>query len=138
MSNPFDFVNAVTHSKIDLLKENPEREREYIPFIINKQLSYFKDTVMYANEINRLSHLENKLQFDFFLNSLRPSKRFAKWVKKEDSTDLEAVKLYYGYNHVKATQALSLLSTEQLTMIKNKLQQGGTNDRRQSNRNSTS
>lgn len=138
MSNPFDFVNAVTYTKEDVLAAAPERERDYVPFIVNRQLSYFRETLMYANEINQHGDLDNKLQFDFFLNSLRPSRRFAKWVKKEDSTDLEAVKLYYGYNHSKALQAVSLLSTEQITMIKNRLQQGGTNDCGQSNRSKTS
>jgi len=126
--NPFDFVNSINHSKKDLMTgtENDELvEKSYAPFLVNRSLSYFTDTILYANEINQYHNIDNKLQFHYLLNSIRPQKRFAKWAKKQDSGDLEAVKEYYGYNNEKALQALSLLSTVQIEEIKNQLEKGG-------------
>lgn len=126
--NPFDFVNSINFTKKDLMSgtENDElAEKGYAPFIVNKSLSYFPDTLLYANEVNMLAHIDNKLQYHYLLNSIRPAKRFSKWAKKEDSDDLEVVKEYYGYSNDKAYQALSILSKDQLKLIKEKLQQGG-------------
>lgn len=126
--NPFDFVNAINLSKKDLMTgtENDElAEKDYKAFIVNKSLSYFPDTLLYANEVNKLAHIDNKLQFHYLLNSIRPAKRFSKWVKKEDSDDLEVIKEFYGYSNEKAYQALSILSKDQINYIKEKLEQGG-------------
>lgn len=122
--NPFDFVNAINYTKKDLM-EDPDLEKQYQPYLINKALSYFPDTVLYANEINQYSHLDNKLQFHFFLNSIRPSKRYASWVKKQNNDDVSAIMEYYGYGVEKAQSALSILSPEQLNIIKQKLEKGG-------------
>ena len=126
--NVFDFVNAINTNKKDFIKEDPDCERVYVPFVVNRALSYFPDTVLYANEINQYSFLDKELQNSYLLNTVRPSKRFAKWVKKQDSNDIEAVKQYYGYGNEKALEALSILSGEQLTIIKNKLAKGGNNE----------
>ena len=126
--SPFDFVNSINQSKKDLMTgtENDElAEKGYTPFIVNKALSYFPDTILYANEVNRLAHIDNKLQYSYLLNSIRPAKRFSKWAKKEDSDDLEVIKEYYGYSNEKAYQALSILSKDQLNHIKKQLEQGG-------------
>lgn len=126
--NPFDYVNTITYSKKDLMTgtENDElAEKQYASFIVNKSLSYFPDTVLYANEINRRHHLDNKLQYHYLLNSIRPQKRYAKWVKKDDSNDIEMIREYYNYSIDKAYQALSLLSTDQLRSIKQQLEKGG-------------
>lgn len=126
--NPFDFVNSISLTKKDMMTntENDDlAEKGYVPFIVNKSLSYFADTLLYANEINTLPSVDNKLQYHFLLNSVRPSKRFAKWAKKHDSEDMENVKAFYHLNNEKAQQALTLLSREQLDVIKQKLQKGG-------------
>jgi hypothetical protein len=126
--NPFEFVNAINQSKRDLMSgtENDElAEKSYVPYVINKTFSYFPDTIFYANELNRNHHIDNKLQFHYLLNSIRPQKRFAKWVKKVDHENLEVIKLYYGYNNEKASEALAMLSSEQIQFIKEKLQKGG-------------
>lgn len=126
--NPFDFVNSINFTKKDIMTgtENDElAEKAYVPYIVNKSLSYFTDTLLYSNEINMLSGIDNKLQYHFLLNSIRPAKRFAKWVKKQDSNDLESVKQYYCLNNEKAEQALALLSQQQLDVIKQKLEKGG-------------
>jgi hypothetical protein len=122
--SPFDFVNAISQSKKDLM-EDPAVERLYQPFLVNKALSYFPDTVMYANEMNRRHLTDTKLQFQFFLNTVRPARRFAKWVKKQEDDDLAAVMEYYGYSPEKAKSALSILSSDQLITIKEKLEKGG-------------
>ncbi|NBW58846.1 hypothetical protein EBR43_13950, partial [bacterium] len=57
------------------------------------------------------------------------AKRFAKWVKKQDNNDIYVVKEYFGYNYDKSIQALSILSSDQLTTIKNKLAKGGNHER---------
>lgn len=138
--SPFDFVNAINSSaKKDLIAEDPDLEKCYVPFMVNRALSYFPDTVLYANEVNRYSLLDHKLQNAYLLNIVRPAKRFAKWVKKQDNNDIDVVMEYFGYNRENAIQALSILSDQQLTIIKNKLVKGGTyeRDRQPSGGNST-
>lgn len=129
MTSPFDYINSISHTKKDLIKdsEDPVRaEKDYNAYLVNKGLSYFIDTILFANEMNSHHHLDAKLQNDYLINTIRPKKRFAKWVKKLSEDDLELVKLYYGYNDEKARQALSILSDAQLTLIKKKQEKGGT------------
>jgi hypothetical protein len=128
MSNPFDYVSSITYNKNDMMTgtENDElAESNYNPYLTNKALSYFPDTLLYANEINVLNHIDNKLQYTFFLNSIRPKKRFSKWVKKQEDIDIEAIKQYYKYSTAKAEAALSLLSPQQINEIKKRLNKGG-------------
>lgn len=102
-----------------------ENQNEYPPFIVNKCLSGFIDTVMVSNEMNINHQLSKKLQYEFLLNIVRPKRRFSPWLRKEKINDLEAVKSYYGYSNEKARSALSILSEEQLNSIKLKLTRGG-------------
>lgn len=125
---PFDFVNTINTSKKDLLAEEGVSETEYVPFVVNRALSYFPETILHANEMNRAG-IDNKLQYHYLLNSIRPGKRFAKWVKRDNVEDVEVVKQFYGYSTDKALQALTILSTENLHYIKQKLQRGGENDK---------
>lgn len=109
--------------------ENDElSEKSYAPFIVNRGLSYFPDTIMYANEMNIHNHLNNKLQFHYLINTIRPKKRFSKWAKRKEDNDVDAIKEYYGYSRVKAEQALSILSSEQVKAIKKRLHKGGKNE----------
>ena len=126
--NPFDFVNSINQTKKDLFADGEVSESEYVPFVVNKALSYFPETILHANEMNRAG-IDNKLQYHYLLNSIRPGKRFAKWVKRDDVEDVEVVKQFYGYSTDKALQALTILSTENLHYIKQKLQRGGENDK---------
>jgi hypothetical protein len=128
MSNPFDYVNSITFNKKDMMTgtENDElAEKSYVPFVVNRALSYFPDTILYANEMNTNHHVDNKLQYYYLINSIRPKRRFSKWAKKQEDNDLDAVIQYYGYNREKAEQALSLLSPEQLKELKQRLNKGG-------------
>lgn len=131
--NPFDFVNSINSSKKNLMKgtENDQlAEKTYNAFLTNKSLSYFQDTIHVANMMNCNHGLDNKLQYSFLINIVRPSKRFSKWVKKEKDSDLELVMSYYGYNRQKAKAALKLLSPSQMKTIKNKLDKGGVKNER--------
>ncbi|MBE44840.1 MAG: DNA polymerase [Thaumarchaeota archaeon] len=125
-----DYTNAINYTKEPLLdNEDEEWTKKYPPFIVNKCLAPFPDTILLVNEINQLHHLDKKLQFDFLLNSLRTRKRYAPWLKAKKLKNLEYVKEYYGYNNEKAKLALDLLDDEQISAIKRKLYKGGKNGR---------
>ena len=100
-------------------------EKDYNSFMVNRGLSYFPDTVVIANEMNRHHQIDNKLQYQFLINMIRKRKRFSKWAKANKESDIDAVKEYYGYSNEKARQALTLLSPDQITIIKNKVSKGG-------------
>ena len=122
--NPFEFVNAINYTKKNIMVDDIT-EKAYAPYMVNRQLSYFPDTVLAANEMNRNHHLDNRLQFDFFINIIRKRKRFSKWYKPETISDLDAVKKYYGYSNEKARQVLTLLSPEHINELKRKVTIGG-------------
>ena len=125
-----DYLNAINQTKEPLLDtEDEDWEKKYYPFIINKCISPFPDTIMLVNEINQLHHLDKKLQFDFLINSLRPRKRYTPWLKAKKLENLEYVKEYYGYNNEKAKEALDILNDEQISAIKRKLNKGGKDGR---------
>jgi len=127
-TNPFDYINSINTSKKDLMTgtANDElAERHYNPFLTNRALSYHNDTIGFANLMNCNYHLDHKLQYHFLLNIVRTKKRFAKWEKKESSGDVAIVQEYYGYNDVKARQALNILTPQQIEIIRKKLEKGG-------------
>ena len=124
MIKPFDYVNAINYSKKDIMQSSDD-EKVYLPFMVNRSLSYFSDTVVIANEMNKYHHLDSRLQFSFLINIIRKRKRFSKWVKPEVQNDIESVKEYYGYSNEKARQILSLLSPSQIKQIKEKVSKGG-------------
>lgn len=131
MTSPFDYVNAINYNKQDLMTgtENDElAEAAYVPFLTNRGLSYFPDTILYANEMNKHNHLDNKLQFHYLINSIRPKKRFSKWAKRQDSESFAIVKEYFKYNNSKTEQALAILSPDQIKIIKKRLNTGGLNE----------
>jgi len=123
----FDFVNAINSQKKPNLfaqaDEPADVDKMYVPFIINRAFSYFIDTVMYANHMNIHHTLDNALQNDYLLNSIRPGRRYSKWAKKQDN-DLQLVMQYYQYNVDKAKQALSILTADQIETIRTKLHSG--------------
>ena len=120
-----DYLNSINLSKKDLMTDDPGWEKNYSPYIINKCLSHHMDTLAFANEMNRYPNLDKRLQYSFYLNTVRPKKRFSPWGKKEKVKDLEVVKQYYDYSNEKAKQALRILSPDQLNYIKEKLNRGG-------------
>ena len=122
--SPFDYLNSINFTKQDIMMDD-QAEKGYAPFMVNRGLSYFPDTVAFANEMNRYHHLDNRLQFDFLINITRKRKRFYKWAKAQPESDIDAVKEYYEYSNEKARQALTLLSPEQIKIIKTKVSKGG-------------
>ncbi len=126
--NPFDYINAINTTKKNLMvgTENDRlAEKGYDPFLTNRALSYHNDTIGVANEMNTRHYLDKKPQFEFFINTVRPKKRFAKWVKKQKDSDVAVIKEYYGYNDIKARQALTILTDDQLTDIRIRIDKGG-------------
>ena len=122
--NPFEYVTAINISKKDIMVDDIA-EKEYNGFLINRSLSYFNDTILYANEMNRYHHLDNRLQFDFFINIIKKKKRFSKWIKPKEIENLELIKTYYGYSNEKAKSVLSLFNNEQLEELKHRIYKGG-------------
>jgi hypothetical protein len=121
---PFDYLNSINYNKTDIMIDDMT-EGSYNGFMINRSLSYFQDTIQFANLMNRYHHLDNKLQYHFLINIIRKRNRFSKRFKPEIESDIEVVKQYYGYSNEKARQVLSLLSPEQITIIKQKVNKGG-------------
>ena len=116
-----DWLNSINQTKKNLIDEDPSVEKSYPPYIINRCLSGHLDAVMFANEMNMYSFLPKKMQYDFFINTLRTKKRFSPWIRKDLVDNLDCVKRYYGYSNEKARQALKILSKEQLDFIKSNL-----------------
>ena len=125
MSNPFDYVNSILQNKKNLIVDELT-EKDYSPFLVNRTLSYHKDCILYANEMNRRHLTDKKLQYDFLLNTIRSQKRpFAKWVKSEKSDNLECIKQVFGLSDQKARDAMRLLSNEQIQQLKEQTDTGG-------------
>ena len=125
-----DYLKAINQTKENLLDtEDEEWEKRYPPYIVNKCLAPFTDTILLVNELNQYHHLDKKLQFDYLLNSLRPRNRFAPWMKAKKLDNLEDVKEFYGFGNEKARDALDILDTKQISAIKKKLKKGGRDGR---------
>ena len=122
--NPFEYVNSINMTKKDIMIDDLS-EKAYAPFMVNRSLSYFNDTVLMANEMNIKHHLDAKLQYQFLINIVRKRKRFSKWIEPELDNEIEVVKEYYGYSNAKAHQVLPLLSKSQLAIMKEKVNKGG-------------
>ena len=120
-----DWLNYINFNKNNLIDEDPSVIKDYPPYIINRCLSGNLDCIMFVNEMNKYSFLEKDMQYTFYLNTLRKKKRFSPWLRKDKVTDLQSVKQYYGYSNEKASQALKILSKQQLEYIKQRLETGG-------------
>mgnify|MGYP003137316798 FL=1 len=120
-----DWLNSINQTKKNLMDEDPSVEKSYSPYIINRCFSGHLDAIMFANEMNKYNFLPKKMQYDFFINTLRVKKRFSPWLRKDEIKNLDYVKRYYGYSNEKAKQILKILSKEQLNFIKSKFETGG-------------
>jgi len=122
----FDFLNSINDNKKDLIKEDPLTEKDYIPFMINRGLSYFPDTIMFANEMNQHAGAPKNWQYDFYRIGVTKKKRFSKWHKRDqNSEELELVMKEYNYSSEKAAKALELLTEDQIGKLKEKYSIGG-------------
>ena len=122
--NPFDYIKAINSHK-DIMKDDALTEKEYTPFLVNRGLSFFQDTILQVNEMNRCHFLDKKLQFDYLLNNIRPRSRWSKWLKPDKIENLEIVKTYFGFGNEKAKDALEVLSDRQIEKIKAQFTEGG-------------
>tara|TARA_B100000902_G_scaffold123095_1_gene123087 strand:+ start:181 stop:561 length:381 start_codon:yes stop_codon:yes gene_type:complete len=120
-----EWLNSINNTKKNLIDEDPSLEKEYPPYIINRCFSGSIDSIMFANELNKNPNLAKKLQYDFFLNSLRKKKRFSPWLRKDQIKNLDLIKQYYGYSNEKAKQVLNILTKEQLSFMRDRLEIGG-------------
>ena len=117
-----DYLNSINQTKEHL---GDDAMKKYPAYIVNRCLSGHIDAILFANEMNKMAHLDNRLQYDFFINTLRKRKRFSPWLKKEQITDLDLVKRHYGYSNEKAKIALTLRTEEQLEFIRSRHEMGG-------------
>ena len=122
--SPFTFLNEINFGKKDIIIDDIT-EKQYNSFMVNRGLSYFKDTAVIANEMNINHHLDNRLQFDFLINMIRKKKRFSKWNKPQIIDDLDVIKEYYGYSNKQAKAGHNLLSSEQIGELRKKVYKGG-------------
>ena len=122
--SPFDFLKSINETKADIMLDDID-EKAYNAFIVNKGLSLFVDTIMLSNEMNINRHLENKLQYVFFINSIKKKKRFSKWPKKITDPRIEIIKQYYSYNTAQAEQVQCLFTQAQINEMKRSLDHGG-------------
>ena len=121
-----DWLYTINQSKKNMMDVDPTLESSYPSWIINKCLSSFTDTVLFANEMNMNWHISKRMQYDFYINSLRPRKRFSPWSKKESIDYLEDVQEYYGYSYTKALEVIRILPKSDLEKIRKLLHKGGT------------
>ncbi len=114
-----DFLNSINDNKQNLIDSDSNVERLYPAFIVNRCLSYFMDTILYSNEMNLHNHICNKMQYDYYLYSVRKRKRFSKWIKNESQDDLELIKFHFSYSDRKAKDALEILGDKGVQSIRN-------------------
>ena len=126
--SPFDFMNAASFSKEDLIRNSdiPEHtEKLYTPYVVNCCFTNFEDTILHANEMNMRHHLFDGAQFDYYRSVLRKRKRFSKWPKADKNNDLDVIQEVYQCNRTVAKQYLKVLNKEQLETIHEKVNEGG-------------
>ncbi|MBC8443065.1 MAG: DNA polymerase clamp loader subunit A [Proteobacteria bacterium] len=114
-----DFLNSINSTKKNILDGCPEAERLYTPFVVNRCLSYFPDTIMQSNEMNMSSHMDSKIQYDYLLNSTRSRRRFSKWFKIENDSDVELIKQHYNINTRRAREYKKLMTKENIISLRN-------------------
>ena len=113
-----DFLKSINDTKQNLMDSDSNCERLYPPFIVNRCLSYFTDTILYANEMNLQSHIDKKMQYDYYLNSVRKRKRFSRWIKEESSDDLDLIKFHFNYSDSKAKEVMGILGSDGVQKIR--------------------
>ncbi len=123
--NLSDFLTSINNSKENLIEKEPLCEKEYIPFVVNKCLSYFPDTIFYANQINIRSGLDKKMQYDYLRLSVSKRKRFSKWFKEDKNDNIKLIQVYYGYSYRRAKEVLECLTDDNIRTIKDSLKIGG-------------
>lgn len=125
MSNPFEIVNAINQGKGNILRGDDAPD--YVPFLVNRAMSQFSDTIFQAYQVDMLGELDHEIQMDYYVHSVRSRKRFAKWAKPIKSDDIDFLKNLYCINNTVANEYLSILTNDQLSQLKEKYNIGGLN-----------
>lgn len=121
-----EYLNSINYGKEDLFDTDDHTVgKEYSPFVVNRCLSYFPDTILYVNQMNINPSLDKKMQFDYLRLSIRKRKRFSKWLKRESVEDLDLIKEYFNYSDSKAREALDILTEEDIAKIRQNSYRGG-------------
>lgn len=120
-----DFLNSINYNKKALLDGDEKDSRLYKPFVVNKCLSYFIDTIFHSNEMNCKPSLDNKSQFDYYRFSVRKKKRFCSWITKEKEDNVALIRQVYHYNEAKAREVLNIMDSHQIELLKQSLDEGG-------------
>jgi hypothetical protein len=121
-----EIIPSILQNKKSVIHDDIDA-KDYVPFVVNRALSYHMDCVLYVNELNLHPELEKDLQYQYLLNTIRPMKRkFQPWQKSEVDKNIECVKTYFGYSNQKAKEALRILNDEQIAEIKRRTDKGGT------------
>ena len=123
--SPFDFIKSINDTKVNIVSEDDENAKYYNAFVINRSLSYFPDTIYFANEMNKYYQLDVDMQYNFLLNIVRKRKRFSKWDKASTINNVNIIKSYFGYSDEKSRQVADLLTDDQITSIQQKVSLGG-------------
>lgn len=114
--NPFDFVESITNSKQHMMQNDPACERQYNSFVVNRGLSYFTDTIFFANTMN-CCQADNRMKYDYLFYSIGKKRRRSKWHKSQEDEQLVAIRELYGYNTRQAKQALKILNSKQIDAV---------------------
>lgn len=124
MASPIGVILNSINNKGPLL-EREFIEKEYTPYVINRSLSYFLDTVLFVQEIDKYPNMSKWDQYLYYYHSVDRKRRFQKWHKPEKDKYLEDISEFYNVSKTKAIQALKLLSVEQCEAIKKRNDKGG-------------
>jgi len=121
----FDYLNAINYTKEQIILGDELAEKEYVPFVVNRCLSYFIDTIIHSNQMNQFPFLDKNMQFDYHLNVIRKRKRYSKWLKNETEDGFDVVKEYYGYSNSKTKETIDLLTRDDILEMEQYLSGGG-------------
>jgi Bacteriophage clamp loader A subunit len=128
----FDFINDLSHGKKDVMTE--ENEKDFSPYMVNRFLSMDITTILYANEMNMNSHLTKRMQYDYFLHSIKKHKRFFKYIKHKRQDDIDLIAEYHGCSELRAKEMLPIFTDEDISYMKSRLDKGGVKNDKQKNR----
>ena len=127
MTNPFDYVKSIQKSKIDLIRKsnNINAIKDYNPYLTNKALSFYADSIFYANDMNFYNQLDKDQQYGYLINTVRSMNRQFTWFKREKDSDIETIMKYYSMNRQRARETIKFLSKDNIKNIKAQLNEGG-------------
>lgn len=125
MTGLFDFINGINNKDYNF---DPALDSgsNYNQYMVASAFGQHKDTILFANELNQIGDISNKVHYDFLYHAVSKKKRFGKWAKKEkDDVNFQIVMEFYQCNRERAAEMLSIITDEQIEEIKQSLYKGG-------------